>query len=554
MKHRSTKLAFIISFIVVASTGIFVGFALPDDDEYFALRKNFQIFGAIYEELATGYVDPLDPEKLMRSGIEAMLENLDPYTNFFDEADNGDIDIMTRGRYGGVGLNVGLRNGKVTVISPIEGASGYLQGVKAGDIIIRVADQNVDDLTQEDIRHLMRGEPGTAVAITVMREGEPDPIEFRLTREDVKLKNVTHFGYIGEGQATGVGYIKLERFARDAQKEVRDAIVAMQQSGELKGVIIDLRDNLGGLLDAAVGISEMFVPRNAVIVSTRGRQAQSERTYKSTTNPLLPDLPVAILINDLSASASEIVAGAIQDLDRGVIVGQTSFGKGLVQIVKPLPYNTSLKLTTSQYFIPSGRSIQAIDYGRHDGEFSEFPDSLRRSFKTANGRIVKDGRGIEPDISVSLGDQSELEQALVRQAAFFFFANYFASKNEQVPVDFEVSDAVLNDFKTWLDSEQFSYRTAAERSAQMLADDLEKIGYSEAGDEIDALKNAIEKEKEGDFDRYEDRLKEQLRAQILARYHGDSAQIEASLSQDEQYAAAIDILKDAEAYAKILRP
>ena len=535
--------------------GIIVGFSLPDDDdEFFALRKNFQIFGAIYEELVTGYIDPLNPEKLMRSGIEAMLENLDPYTNFFDEADNGDIDIITRGRYGGVGLNVGVRNGKVTVVSPVEGASGYLQGVKAGDVIIRIAGKEVTGFSQTDIRNLLRGEPGTAVDIIVMREGEPEPIEFKLTREEVKLKNVTHFAYVGQGQESGMGYIKLARFAHGADKEIRDAILALQKERELNGLVIDLRDNLGGLLDAAVGISELFVPQNSTIVSTRGRQAQTERTYKSSQKPLVPDLPVVVLINNLSASASEIVAGAMQDLDRGVIVGETSFGKGLVQIVKSLPYNTSLKLTTSQYFIPSGRSIQAIDYREHDGNFTEFPDSLRRVYKTKAGRSVKDGRGIEPDIEVRLEEQSELEQALVRQAAFFFFANHFASENEQVPIDFVADNAVMSSFKEWLNEQDFSYRTQAERAALQLAENLKKIGYDDADDEIQELRRAIEEEKAEDFERHAERLKEQLRTQILARYYGDSAQIEASLAQDRQYAAALEILDDDAAYERVLKP
>ena len=551
MKRIST--AKLLPFIGILLIGLTVGFWMPRDDDYFALRKNFQIFGALYEELVTGYVDPLNPETMMRNGIDAMLQNLDPYTNFFDEADNGDIDIMTRGRYGGVGLNVGLRNGKVTVVSPVEGASGYLQGVKAGDIITRVAGQSVSDLTLSDIRGILRGEPGTAVDLTVTREGTSEPLDFLLTREEVKLKNVTHSGFIGAGAEQNIGYIKLERFARDASKELRQALQEMEKSGSFDGLIIDLRDNPGGLLDAAVEITQQFVPRGAVIVSTRGRLPQTENTYKSTVTPAYPDLPLVILINGISASASEIVAGAIQDLDRGVIVGTNSFGKGLVQIVKPLPYNTSLKLTTAKYFIPSGRSIQAIDYQRHDGQFSEIPDSLRRTFKTQAGRTVKDGRGIEPDLIVSAGDESELEQALVRRAAFFFFANHFASTRTDIPVDFKVDDEVYAEFRSWLEEQNFSYRTNAERTAEALAIDLQKNKYDNTSDEIAALKSALAEEKENDFERYKDLLKERLRTQIISRYHGDTAQVEASLANDPQYAAAVDILKDKASYQRTLK-
>lgn len=541
------------SLLIVLLVGFLAGFWMPDD-EYFALRKNFQIFGAIYEELVTGYVDPLNPETLMRSGIDAMLQDLDPYTNFFDEADNGDIDIITRGRYGGVGLNVGVRNGRFTVVAPVEGASGYIQGVKAGDLILEADGQDVKDMSITDLRNILRGEPGTAVEIKISREGIIEPIDFTLTREDVQLKNVTHFGFVGEGAKEGIGYIKLERFAQDASKETREAILAMQEQGSLKGLILDLRGNPGGLLSAAVEISQFFVPHGETIVSTKGKLATSERVYKSTVKPIVPDLPVAVLIDGISASASEIVAGAIQDLDRGVIVGIPSFGKGLVQIVKPLPYNTSLKMTTAKYFIPSGRSIQAIDYKLHDGDFEEIPDSLRRTFTTKAGRMVKDGRGIEPDLEVFASNQSELEQALTRKAAFFFFANHFAATHAEIASDFVVDDAVYTLFKEWLNSEKFTYRTAAERTAEELADYLYEMGYDETSDELLTLQNAIASEKEADFKRHQKPLKERIRAEILARYYGESAQVEASLTHDPQYKEAVQILLDNKRYKNTLKP
>ena len=548
------RLSLTASFLLVLSTGFVVGFWAPKDDDYFALRKNFQIFGAIYEELVTGYVDPLNPETLMRAGIDAMLEDLDPYTTFFDEADNGDIDIITRGRYGGVGLNIGIRNGQFTVISPLEGASGYQQGVKAGDLVLEADGQDVTTMTISDLRNILRGEPGTAVQIKVRREGMPELLEFNLTREDVKLKNVTHFGFIGAGADQGIGYIKLERFAQDASRETREAVLSLQESGNLDGLILDLRGNPGGLLSAAIEISQLFVPHGSVIVSTKGKISNTEQVYRSSVNPIAPDLPLAILIDDVSASASEIVAGAIQDLDRGIVVGVPSFGKGLVQVVKPLPYNTSLKMTTSKYFIPSGRSIQAIDYKFHDGNFEEIPDSLRRTFKTKNGRTVKDGRGIEPDIYVSPGDQSELESALTRKAAFFFFANYFAAKHQEIPVDFNVDDEVFASFLQWLEDENFTYRTAAEHSLDELSKNLAKMDYEDSTDELQTLQKAVAQEKARDFERHKPRLQERLRSEILARYYGDSAQVEASLTYDAQYEEAIRILKDRKSYQKTLMP
>ncbi len=548
MPHPARTVRYAV-FALLATACFFAGFWMPRNDDFFALRKNFQIFGALYEELVTGYVDPVNPETLMRTGIDAMLQQLDPYTNFYDEADNADIDIITRGRYAGVGLNVGIRNDKITVVSPVEGASGYLQGVRAGDIILRVGGTSTAGLTLADLRVLLRGEPGTAVEITVEREGAPAPIDFLLTREEVQLKNVSHHQI---DPATGIGYVKLERFAREASEEVRAAIKAMQETGELTGIILDLRDNPGGLLEEAVEITQQFIPQGKEIVSTRGRLPQTERSYTGKMPPLALDLPLAVLVNDVSASASEIVAGALQDYDRAVIVGQTTFGKGLVQIVKPLPFNTSLKITTSQYFIPSGRSIQEIDYRSHDGNFASIPDSLRRAFTTAGGRTVMDGHGIEPDVPVSRGEVSELEAALQRRAAFFFFANHFAATTPAIPIDFEVDNEVFTAFKSWLAQQQFEYKTAAEYSADELAANLTAIGYEDAGDEAAALQKAIQTEKAADFDRHRPRLAELIRAEILARYYGDSAQVEASLSEDPQYREALRILGDTSAYRQLL--
>ncbi|MCH8963152.1 MAG: S41 family peptidase, partial [Bacteroidetes bacterium] len=528
---------------------------------------------AVYEELVTGYVDDLDAARVMRTGLEAMLDDLDPYTVFFDEADNADIDILTRGKYGGVGLNVQVRNGRITVSSPIEGANGYKQGVRAGDIITHVAETPIDGLSLSDVRNLMRGEPGTTVEVVIEREGEPEALRFILTREEVTIKNVTYTAFVDDDTASGLGYIKLERFARGASRDVRGTLQEMQKAGPVRGVILDLRDNPGGLLEDAFEITELFVPQGVAIVSTRGRTPETERVYRSKTPPLLPETPVVILVNELSASASEIVAGAIQDVDRGLIVGTTSFGKGLVQIVKPLPYNTSLKLTTSRYYTPSGRSIQAIDYSLHDGDFEQIPDSLRRTFKTAAGRPVQDRGGIMPDVEVSLGEVSELEQALRRRAAFFFFANHYAAthkieseageertaeerffRGENLPaaaVDLDL-DVILEEFQAWLATQEFFYRPTAARALDQLDDDLQAMGYAEADDEVAALRQAVLKEKDADFDRHTARLKELLRAEIVARYVGRAEQIKASLASDPQFRKAVALLQDPDAYARAL--
>jgi len=562
------KVLFSIVLVVASlAVGLVAGFWMPRDDDFFALRKSYQVFGALYEELVVGYVDKLDPEKMMHTGIDAMLQDLDPYTNFYDEADNADLNIMTRGRYGGVGLSAAIFDGKITVTAPVEGTSSYRRGVRPGDVITEVAGRSTKDLSLDDVRNLLRGEPGSTVQIMIAREGAPEPLSFVLRREEVKLKNVPFSGFVGGDTTSGIGYIKLDRFANEAAPEVRRALISLQKTDALKGVILDLRDNPGGLLEAAVEITGLFAPANAVIVSTRGRQPQTERSYQSKLAPLAPDLPLVVLMNGYSASASEIVAGAIQDLDRGLILGTPSFGKGLVQIVRNLPFNTSLKLTTAGYYSPSGRSIQKIDYRQHDGHFGSIPDSLRHAFTTAAGRTVLDGRGIEPDVTVSLGVPSALEQALARQAEFLFYATHFAAEHPLSDApgqtaearffetfgdgdDFEVSDAVYSDFQAWLHARNFVYRTPAEQGLKDLSELLEKGGYNGVKDQMEALGKALQREKTDDFNRLGKQLKARLRTAILAHYIGESAQIRASLAHDAVVDKARRLLLDHTAYKR----
>lgn len=554
MFSRTVKVS-VLALGVAATllTGVLVGFWMPRDDDFFELRKNFQIFGAAYEELVTGYVKPLDPEHLMRTGIDAMLAELDPYTTFIDEADNADLNIITRGRYGGVGLNVDKRGGKVTVISPIEGASGYKQGMRAGDVITHIEDRPTGDLSMADVRTLLRGEPGTTVEVTVEREGAPAPIVFTLTREQVELANVSYRGFVGEATAKGrFGYVKLERFTREAGSEVRDAIRALQGERPLRGLVLDLRDNPGGLLDAAVDVTELFVPQGSVVVSTRGRLPDTERTYRSDRAPLVPDLPLIVLVNGYSASASEIVAGAVQDLDRGVVMGTTTYGKGLVQVVRSLPHNTSLKMTTAKYYTPSGRSIQSIDYSA--GESRTVPDSVGRMFETAGGREVRDQHGIEPDVEVEERPPGELEEALQRRAAFFFYANHFAAEADSIGPAFRVTNATLSQFRSWLDEENFSYPTDAEKALDRVSTGFAQDGYEGIGDEVAALREALEEEKTDEFREDAADLKQHLEREILARYLTESQRIERMITYDTQVDSAVALLGTSDRYTRILTP
>ncbi|MEL6613114.1 MAG: S41 family peptidase [Bacteroidota bacterium] len=545
----------LLALVLALGVGALIGTGFAYGDDFFAMKKNFTIFGELYEELATGYVDPVDPERMMRAGIEAMLETLDPYTVFIDEAANEDIDIVTRGRYGGVGVTVSLRGERFTVVEVVEGYSAAEVGMRPGDTILSVDGTPVSEFAQDDLRALLRGTPGTTVDLSVEREGEPGALAFTLTRAEIQLKNVTHSGFLG-GEAAGVGYVRLERFARTAASEVEDAVATMQAEGTLSGLVLDLRGNRGGLLDQAVDIVGHFVPQGSVVVSTRGRAAESERVYRSEAAPIAPDVPLVVLVDGVSASASEIVAGALQDHDRAVVLGETTFGKGLVQIIRPLPYNTSLKMTTSKYYIPSGRSIQSVTYWRDEagGHADEVPDSLRRAFETLGGRTVFDGQGINPDIEASLGPVSELEEALVRRAAFFRFANRFAAETPTLPTGFAVDDALLARFRAFVDAEDIAYETRAERMLAELVADLDEAGYDATDDEVADLRAELIDEKEADFERHAPRLRERLRQEILSRYVGQPAQVATSLGTDPQLRQAVAVLDDRARYRSVLAP
>jgi len=557
MKQRAKASLLIVTLASSLVLGVGVGFWMPEDDDLFELRKNFRIFGAVYEELVTGYVKPVDPKHLMRVGIEAMLSELDPYTTFLDEADNTNIDIITEGRYGGVGLDVGERGGKITVVAPVEGASGYKQGIRAGDVLTEVNGQAVAPLSIEDVQTLLRGEPGTTVDVVVEREGAPGPLEFALTREEIDLENVPYKGRVGA--ASDIGYVKLERFTRDAAVELESALQSLRETGPLRGVVLDLRDNPGGLLNAAVSVTELFVEEGATIVSTEGRLAKANNTYRSDRAPLVPDLPLVVLVNGYSASASEIVAGAIQDHDRGVVLGTTTYGKGLVQAVRSLPHNTSLKMTTAQYHTPSGRSIQTLGTVGRDTSTAALGAMVDSSasmatHETTHGRTVRDGDGLRPDVTVASDTASALEEALKRSAAFFYYANHYAASHDTLSADFSVSSRVYEDFQAWLKEEDLQYLTDAEHAIRQLRERFGTDGYREVKDEIMVLREAVRAEKRDAFREHAPALKQHLEREILARFVSESERTAALLPTDRQVTAAVDLLNEEERYTGLLRP
>ncbi|MDW8465452.1 MAG: S41 family peptidase [Chloroherpetonaceae bacterium] len=559
-KHPlATRLVAILLAVSVFVVG--AGFIRPSDS-FFEIAKNIELLGKVYREIAMNYVDEISISEFMRAGIDGMLSTLDPYTVFMDEEQSEDVNQLTTGKYAGIGVSIGSdREGGVVIYSITDGYSAQKAGMRIGDRIIKVNGMDVRRKDVSEVRALIKGEPNTEVKITVEREGERHPLEFTLIRREIQIKNVPYAGLIDDET---IGYIRLERFSLNAANEVADALQALQDSARakgksLQGVVLDLRGNPGGLLDAAVNIAGKFVEQGSVIVTTRGRDSLRVKTYVSSTPPLLKETPLAVLINNNSASASEIVAGAIQDLDRGVVVGTRSFGKGLVQTITRLPYNTSLKITTAKYYTPSGRLIQEVDYfhrNKREGKRSVFvnePDTVRQAFKTRGGRIVYDGGGITPDLEVPDDVPSVVESALYRRSAFFKFANQYRSKHPNLPKDFKADDKLFAEFRAFLDRDNFLYDSEGEKKLAELSEIAVRYDYNEnLRKQIADLQAAISAEKEKELLRQKSRILSVLEREILTRYYGDQAGLIAGLKSDKQLKAAIALLKDQKRYKAML--
>jgi carboxyl-terminal processing protease len=547
---RIPKFLLILTGVIIGA--ILVGFTGTDPDYFFKINKSIDIFGVVYREVAANYVEEVDPEKFMEAGIDGMLGMLDPYTNFIAEREADEVQLITSGTYGGIGVTIGLRDGFITILSLMDGYSAQRQGVQPGDRVIEVDGKPIKGMNPQDIRSLTRGEPGTEVRVRIERIDEPQSLEFILVREKIQLKNVTYADYISDG----IAYIRLERFTMGAGDELRLALKELKLKGTMRGIILDLRGNPGGLLEAAVDVVEKFVAKGNLVVSTKGRTPESEKKYLVTEDPLVPDIPLVVLVNGQSASASEVVAGAIQDLDRGLIVGTRSFGKGLVQTVMPLVYNTQLKITTANYYTPSGRCIQEIDYGNRTakGVFAATPDSLKRTFKTLKGRLELEAGGIEPDSTVKETEQSALYQELLRRSMFFRFASSYASHYPDTPKVFN-GTTLIAEFGKFLDSLKFTYRDEVEVKLGELCDAADKCKYSdEIKNNVAELKSKILAEKNITLDRYSEELLSSLKPEIMSRYKGERGRIEEGLRDDVQVKTAVSLLSDRKEYDKRLSP
>lgn len=533
---------------------LFAGYqAYPQNDSYFEVSKNLDIFSNLYKQIDINYVDDVNAGKLMKTGIDAMLETLDPYTVYISEGDIEDYRFMTTGEYGGIGANFHLRDGVPEISDVHEGYPADEAGLKPGDRIMAINGRSVKGRTLEEIKNFLHGQPGTTINVSILKAGSNEDIQMEVTREKVKMENIPHYGMVGDGMA----YIKLNAFTQNASGELQSAFNELKQNHDVKGLIIDLRDNGGGLLFEAVKICNLFVEKDELIVSTKGKLPSSNNSYKTKSPPVDKDIPLAVLINSKSASASEIVSGALQDLDRAVIIGQRSFGKGLVQNVFPLSYNAQVKVTTAKYYIPSGRCIQAIDYSHknEEGVFTKIPDSLTSEFTTRGGRIVRDGGGIEPDLDIDKEGPAMITRALLRNFKIFDFATRYHQNNAEGPdtAAFKIDDQVYTSFRNYLAEEGFDYNTRTEEKISALESTAEKEGYSEDIEPYLAeLRNKMKERKDTDLNIYKDEISRILRLEIISRYYYEKGKVISALSDDPYIVKAKEILGDKDQYAAIL--
>ncbi len=552
---RIKKVVIYASLLAVFSFG-FVSNVVAPFDNYFEISKNLDIFGKLFREINSTYVDDVDPSKFMRSGIDAMLKDLDPYTQFISASEIEDYRFMSTGQYGGVGALVNKRDGKVMITEPYKGYPAEKSGLRAGDVILKIDSEDLTkaDINSLDIRNLLRGQPNTIVKLRVQRLGVPEPFEVDVNREEIKITNVPHFSMIDKE----TGYISLTGFTKDAANEVKTALERLKKENpSMKGLVLDLRDNPGGLLFEAVDISNLFVSQGENIVETRGRIEGSVNQYRARNLPIDTIIPLAVLINRKSASASEIVSGVVQDLDRGIVVGTRSFGKGLVQTTRPLSYNTQLKITTAKYYTPSGRCIQAIDYANRneDGSVGKIPDSLKNQFKTKAGRIVFDGGGVEPDLPIELEEFHTITKELEAQNIIFDYATKFRQEHESISSarEFKISEEIFNDFVKFAREKKFNFESKTEKKLKELIDLLQQEHYyDELKNEVSSMEARVHDEKNQDYFAFKNEISDLLKSHIVSRYYYRDGQIEASFAYDKQIIEATKALKDQTKYKSLL--
>jgi carboxyl-terminal processing protease len=521
-------------------------------EKYFEITKNMEIFSSVIKEVNRLYVDEINPSQLITTGIDGMLESLDPYTNYIPEDKIEDFRTMLTGQYGGIGAVIGERHDKIMILMPYEGFPAHKAGLQIGDEIISVDGIVTTSKTSTDVSKLLRGQVDTPLKVKVKRYNQAEPLEFTLMRQKIKISNVPYYGMIN----SNTGYIKLTEFTQAASVEVKKALAELKTKGATQ-IVFDMRGNGGGLLGEAVNISNIFIPKDKLVVSTKGKSAEWNTKYITELTPDDLSIPLVVLINGRSASATEIVSGVIQDYDRGVIVGQRSYGKGLVQTTRDLPYKSQIKVTVAKYYTPSGRCIQAIDYAHRaaDGTVSKFADSLKVAFKTTNGRIVYDGGGVTPDIAVVQDSISSILIALISKSLLFDYATEYHAKRADIgdARTFNLTDAEYQDFVNWLKGKDYTYITKVEKSLDEMTKQSKQEKYYDAmKSQLDQMKNVITQDKENDLIKFKAQIMEYLEEEIASRYYLQKGIIEASFDSDNDIQAAIEVLNNKTKYSTIL--
>lgn len=535
------SLVAVVGFLSVAAV-------TKDHDKLFEISKNMEIFTNLYQEINTHYVDDLDPSKMMRIGIDAMLESLDPYTNYISESEIEGYRYITEGKYKGIGADFMKIDGKVTVAAPYESSPAAKAGLKAGDVLIAVDGKEVEGKSSEDVRRFLKGFPGTEVELTIQRPGTTGNQSLTLIRDEVKIENVPYSGMLNEE----VGYLALTTFTRNAGRNVAKAVKDLKENNpKMKGVVFDLRGNGGGLLAEAVNVSNVFVDKGELVVTTKGKVIDWDRSYKTLNKPVDTDMPLIVLIDKGSASASEIVSGVIQDLDRGVLIGQRSYGKGLVQNTQDVGYNSKVKMTIAKYYIPSGRCIQGVEYA--DGTPIDIPDSLRTPFKTRNGRAVLDGGGVKPDLYLDKTESSKIINSLNSKHLIFDYVTQFCLKNETIASVEDFHFKEFDAFVNYLEKKGFEYSTESEKVLDQLKAKAETEKYgSLLKSEFEAIENKIMTAKKNDLYKFQDAIVDQIEKEIVSRYYFEKGKIQIGLRNDSEIKEAIDMVNNPAKYKKLL--
>ncbi len=540
------------NFLVVSVISVLLlGFYIQrSGDLYYEISKNMELFGKVYKEISFNYVDEINPEEFMREGIKGMLKSLDPYTVFIDESKQ-DIDLMTNGKYGGIGVTIGLRNDRITITEILDGYAAQKQGLRIGDIVIEVDGEPINSSDIDDLSAKVKGEPGTTVQLRILRNNDKDTLLFNIVREEIVIRNLVYADFYPKN--SGNVYLKLSNFSRSASEEIKNALKKLKQEKPIESIVLDLRGNPGGLLDVAVDVCNKFLKKDLLIVSTRGREPNSEKKYLAKEEPIVPSEKLIVLINENSASASEIVAGAIQDHDRGIILGTQSFGKGLVQTITPITYNTSLKITTAKYYTPSGRCIQKVDYSKKNKVFGSAAAEEKSEFSTDNKRKVYSAGGITPDTLVRFEIEGEITRELLAKGIIFDFADKFYYQNQSARFENLDDTKIFSEFFAFIKSKDFKYVPEVEKKLNALIDDLNKNKIngkilSAANRLKDELKNYFEKE----LEKYKGEILYYTKIELANRYYNQQRALEEGLKYDKQFNTALSLFRNDKIFNKLL--